>query len=166
MVNSISEIAFQTNLLALNAAIEAARAGEHGKGFAVVAQEVKKLAEQSKESASSISEILGQIQNQIHDAVSSIDKSTEEVSSGQKVVLVAGESFFSIEKQIAELSEAVDGITESINSLYDYNSNVLDAVGKIRDISQETASNSKTISMATEEQSAGVEEIASSAESL
>jgi len=166
IVDSISEIAFQTNLLALNAAIEAARAGEHGKGFAVVAQEVKKLAEQSKESASSISEILGQIQNQIHDAVSSIDKSTEEVSSGQKVVLVAGESFFSIEKQIAELSEAVDGITESINSLYDYNSNVLDAVGKIRDISQETASNSKTISMATEEQSAGVEEIASSAESL
>lgn len=166
IVDSISEIAFQTNLLALNAAIEAARAGEHGKGFAVVAQEVKKLAEQSKESASSISDILSQIQNQIHDAVSSIGKSTEEVSTGQKVVLAAGESFSLIEKQISGLSEAVNGITESLTSLYDYNSNVLQAVGKIRDISNETASNSKTISMATEEQSAGVEEIASSAEAL
>ena len=58
----VSELAGETNMLALNAAVEAARAGEHGKGFAVVATEIRKLADQSKQSAEKANQIVVDIQ--------------------------------------------------------------------------------------------------------
>ncbi|WP_457753494.1 methyl-accepting chemotaxis protein [Thermococcus sp.] len=69
ITNVITNIAEQTNLLALNAAIEAARAGEAGRGFAVVAQEIRKLAEESKQAADNIKEIISKITEEIKDAV-------------------------------------------------------------------------------------------------
>lgn len=166
IVDTISNIASQTNLLALNAAVEAARAGEHGRGFAVVAEEVRKLAEQSKESADNIVHIIREVQSQIKDAVDKMDKSAAEVSAGQEVVLEAGKSFKSIQGQIENVNQAVQEITLILQQLSASSHDVISAVEKIRGISQETAANSQTISAATEEQSAGMQEVASAAESL
>jgi methyl-accepting chemotaxis protein len=166
IVDTITGIASQTNLLALNAAIEAARAGECGRGFSVVADEVRKLAEQAEGSAENIAQIINEIQSQIQVTIDRMDKSTQEVLEGQKVVLAAGKSFGVIQQQIDNVQQAVQGITESVHNLSFSSSKVTAAVEKIQNISRETAANSQTISSATEEQSAGMQEIASSAEAL
>lgn len=92
IIASVTDIADQSNLLAVNAAIEAARAGEQGKGFAVVAQEIRNLAEQSKQSTTQVRNILNDVQKATSAAVLATEQGNKAVEAGVKQSVQAGEA--------------------------------------------------------------------------
>lgn len=99
----VTEIANQTNMLALNAAVEAVRAGEHGKGFSVVASEIRKLADQSKNSAEKINELVADIQKAIQSTIMATDSGIQKVDQGVKITQNTAQTF-------RKVGEAIDFI--------------------------------------------------------
>ena len=111
--DAVNDLAEQSNLLAVNAAIEAARAGEQGKGFAVVAQEIRNLAEQSKQATGRIKGILSDIQKAMNAAVLATEQGTKSVEAGVKQSAVAGESIRALADSITESAQAAMQILAS-----------------------------------------------------
>jgi len=127
----VKDIAEQTSLLALNAAIEAARAGEEGRGFAVVAGEVRKLSEQTKQSAEGVSELIATIHRQIRSMAESMPAMEGKVSHAAENMEQTNRFFdqlvrdtamirqknSEIEQEIRNISAAADSLGRAVEQL-------------------------------------------------
>ena len=166
IVESITQIARQTNLLALNAAIEAARAGEQGRGFAVVAEEVRKLAEQSEDAAKQIATLIRDVQVDTESAVAAMSDGSKQVQVGSAVVNSAGKVFREIETLIAAATGKIHTVSDEARQMAARGGQIVDSVREIEEISKENAMHTQSVSAATQQQTAAMQEVASSSQGL
>lgn len=148
IVATVEDLAAQSNILAVNASMEAARAGEHGKGFAVVAQEVRSLAEQSKQATNQVRTILTEIQRATSSAVMVTEQGSKAVEAGVRQAGDAGQSIQTLSSGMVESAQAATQIAASSQQQLVGVDQVASAMESIKQASTQNVTSAKQLESA------------------
>ncbi len=163
---TISQLTGQINLLALNASIEAARAGEHGRGFAVVAGEVKKLANQSEESAGQIAQLISEIQQDTARAVQEINAGNRDVQDGIQLIEEVRRIFGNILDTSRNVAGHILEVSAASEQMSAGSQQVTASIEEMHGIAKHASDDSRTVVDAAEEQLQAIQAIGQSVEQL
>ncbi|HKM21575.1 MAG TPA: methyl-accepting chemotaxis protein [Lachnospiraceae bacterium] len=144
IVDSVQAIANQTNLLALNAAIEAARAGEHGKGFSVVAEEVRNLADNTKENLDGMRSFV----NDIHVAA---DEGQESVKRALESTVQMSDKIDCVSQSVSENIDIMEDVIENVSLIHESMQGLRTAAVEVNQAMETSAADSQRLCEMTQE---------------
>lgn len=163
-LNLIEGISEQTNLLALNASIEAARAGEMGQGFAVVAAEVRKLADESKNSLNQVKGVVEKMSVQTEASTREMQSLSVTLGEGSNAINQAGDTFLSMLGELGSWANYSEQIATSAETIGKVNGKVNEQMHRLESLSSEQARLIEMVAAASQEQLASMEEVTASSE--
>ncbi|MEK5255671.1 methyl-accepting chemotaxis protein [Paenibacillus sp. FSL F4-0125] len=166
IIGLISSISKQTNLLALNAAIEASRVGEHGRGFAVVASEIRMLADQTKQAAEQVTELVEHVVKDTNQASQAMAVGNEQVRIGVQSVSDSDLLFTSILAEMTQVTDQIQEVSAAAQQMTAGTEQISASVKVLAELASEASADSQSVAAASEEQLASMEEISASTESL